>query len=228
MRQLHQSLPQRRLQLRVRKPLSELWFINKPKVEESFLAMAIMGIVFIQNLTMLSLWKDVLAWIEQTTGVTNYAVIFTVAFAVAVSVPVGMLALASRLAARGNRENTVLNFARFGYALIPLDIAAHLAHNMFHLLAEGSLVFSTVGSMFGLPAAAEATPLASSGTILAVQLVILALGVLGSVYTVKRIAHRRFGDTPRRRATTIPYVTLLGLLAAFNTYLFLLPMAHRM
>ncbi|HBX80676.1 MAG TPA: ferredoxin [Propionibacteriaceae bacterium] len=222
------ACPNDAFQLRLRTPLSELWFIRKPKVEESFLAMAIMGIVVIQNLTMLSMWQDLLTWIERTTGITSYPVIFTLAFVVAVSVPVGMLALASRVAALGNSETTLRNFARFGYALIPVDIAAHLAHNMFHLLAEGSVVFSTVGSLAGITPPTDAPALASSGVILALQLILLALGVLGSGYTVYRIARSRYADAARRRVTMAPYLALLGILTVMNTYLFLLPMAHRL
>ena len=54
------------------------------------------------------------------------------------SVPVASLALAAKIASRGNLENTVKNFARFGSTLIPLDVAPHVAHNLFHLLAEGN------------------------------------------------------------------------------------------
>src|SRR5690554_2663451 len=71
---------------------------------------------------------------------------------VAVTVPVALLAIASRVAAAGNLESTAKNFARFGYALIPLDVAAHLAHNLFHLLAEGGSVYTTVA------ASSERTP----------------------------------------------------------------------
>ncbi|HSK31947.1 MAG TPA: 4Fe-4S binding protein [Propionicimonas sp.] len=222
------ACPNDAIQITTRKPMSELWFLDKPKVEESFLAMAIMGIVLIQNATMLTLWQDVLTWIEQTTGITNYPLIFTVAFVVAVSLPVGLLALASRIASRGNLENTLMNFARFGYALIPLDIAAHLAHNLFHLLAEGSLVFSTVASLFGAAPAHGATPLASPGVILVLQVTILALGIAGSAYTIRRITNRRYGSLVRRRATTVPFMVLLGILSVINVYLFMLPMAHRM
>lgn len=222
------ACPNDAIQVRARKPLSELWFLDKPKIEESFLAMAIMGIVLIQNLTMLSIWQDILGWIEKTTGITSYPLIFTVAFVVAVSVPVGLMALASKVASRGNLENTVTNFARFGYALIPLDIAAHLAHNLFHLLAEGGVVFSTVASLFGFDSAQMPTALASSSTILILQLIILALGVAGSAYTIRRITNRRYGSVARRRATTTPYLVLLGVLTVMNVYLFLMPMAHRM
>ena len=221
------ACPNDAIAVRTRKPLSELWFLDKPKMEESFLAMAIMGIVFIQNLTMLTVWQDLLAWIGQTTGITSYPLIFTAAFVIAVSIPVGMLALASRIASRGNLENTLTNFARFGYALIPLDIAAHVAHNLFHLLAEGGVVFTTVASLFGFNPAPGSPALASTSTILILQLVVLALGVAGSAYTVHRITNRRYGSQARRQATSTPYLVLLGVLTVMNVYLFLLPMAHR-
>ena len=37
----------------------------------------------VQNVTMLEVWNSALAWLEATTGITNYALIFTVAFAAA-------------------------------------------------------------------------------------------------------------------------------------------------
>ena len=52
--------------------------------------------------------------------------------------------------------------------------------------------------------------------------------VAGSAYTVRRITHRRYGSVARRRSTSIPILVLLGILAAINVYLFMLPMAHRM
>jgi hypothetical protein len=115
------------IMLTVRPPTKELWFLRTPKIEESFLAMAIMGIVIIQNVTMLGVWSDMLAWVDQTTGITSYPVIFTAVFAVGVSIPVALLALSAKVASLGNLENTFKNFARFGYALIPLDAAAHVA-----------------------------------------------------------------------------------------------------
>ena len=220
------SCPNDAIQVRLRKPTSELWFITKPKLEQSALAMAIMGIVLIQNITMLEVWQDVLAWISSTTGITSYPVIFTVAFAVGVSIPVGLLVLASRIAARANLETTRLNFARFGYALIPLDVAAHLAHNLFHLLAEGGSVYYTVARVFGSTAEGEAA-LVGTGTIQILQFALLGLGIAASLYTARRIAHRRYRTDARRRATVLPYAAVIAVLGAVNVWMFLLPMAHR-
>jgi len=221
------SCPNDAITLSVRRPTKELWFLRNPKVEESFLAMAIMGIVLIQNVTMLQLWTDVTDWVTRVTGISNSAVIFTAVFAVGVSVPVALLALAAKVAARGNLEGTLKNFARFGYALIPLDVAAHIAHNLFHLLAEGKSVFYTVTSLFGGQAEGSAA-LVGNGTIQVLQFALLAVGLAGSLYTARRIAHRRYLTPARRRSTLIPFTVLIVVLGALNVAMFLFPMAHRM
>ena len=82
--------------------------------------------------------------------------------------------------------------------------------------------------MFGAAPATGATPLASPAVILILQLAVLALGVAGSAYTIRRISHRRYGSLARRRATTAPFMVLLAILSVVNVYLFMLPMAHRM
>ena len=222
------ACPNDAISLTVRKPTKELWFLRNPKIEESFLAMAIMGIVIIQNVTMLKLWDDVLAWVEKVTGITSYPVIFTIVFAVGVSIPVALLALAARVAARGNLESTYKNFARFGYALIPLDVAAHVAHNLFHLLAEGKSVFYTVGVLFGRQPQEGSAAFFNNGTILVLQFAVLALGLAGSLYAARRIAHRRYLTPARRRSTLIPISVLIAVLAALNVAMFLFPMAHRL
>jgi ferredoxin len=222
------ACPNDAIQVRVRKPTSELWFIRSPRIEESFLAMAIMGIVIIQNLTMLDVWGTFLGWIGATTGITNPSVIFTLAFAIAVTAPVGLLVLASRVAARGNLESTKLNFARFGYALIPLDVAGHIAHNLFHLLAEGKSVWFTVSALFGAKHAETSAALVDTGTIQVLQYAVLALGLVGSVYAARRIAHGRYRTPARRRVTLLPMTGIVLLLGAVNVWMFALPMAHRM
>jgi len=221
------SCPNDAITLTVRKPTKELWFLRNPKIEESFLAMAIMGIVIIQNVTMLNVWQDILGAFTAATGITSYPVIFTVVFAVGVSIPVGLLALAAKVASLGNLESATRNFARFGYALIPLDVAAHLAHNLFHLLAEGKSVFFTVGALFGGQQEGSAA-FVGNGTIQVLQFAILALGLAGSLYTVRQIAHRRYRNPARRRSTLVPFTSLIMALAALNVVMFLFPMAHRM
>jgi polyferredoxin len=221
------SCPHDALQLTLRPPARELWLVGRARVEESFLAMAIMGIVLIQNLTMLDVWQDVLDWIAATTGVTSYPVIFTLAFAVAVTLPVLVLVLASRVAAPASGESVRQNFARFGYALIPLDVAAHVAHNLFHLLAEGKSVLFTLGGVFGSAPAQGSAAVVSTGTIQVLQYGLLGAGVALSVFTARRIAVNRHGTEGARRVQT-PYVAMVLFFGLANVVLFAMPMAHRM
>ncbi len=222
------NCPNDAITLTVRPPTSELWFISKPKVAESFLAAAIMGIVLIQNITMLTAWDGVLTWIERTTGITSYTVIFTIAFAVAVTIPVALLYLSSFVAGGFNGETPLLNFARFGYALIPLDLAGHVAHNLFHLLAEGKAVFFTSAALFGMDHGGESPAIASNATIQILQFALVGLGVFGSIYAAYRIARHAHGDGDRARASLAPYATLIVAFGILNIALFMQPMAMRM
>jgi polyferredoxin len=221
------NCPNDAITLTVRKPAKELWFINNPKVEESFLAMAIMGIVLIQNVTMLEIWEQILTKVQSITGFQNEAVIFTLLFAVGVALPVGFLYVAANFASKVNTESIIQNFARFGYALIPLDIAGHVAHNLFHLLAEGKSVYYSVAAIFGSNASGS-TALASNQAITYLQFAILALGFLGSIYTVRRIATRQYGKTTLASRTLVPFLSVIGILMVLNIVMFTFPMAHRM
>ena len=221
------SCPNDAISITVRPPTKELWLVGRARIEESFLAMAIMGIVLIQNLTMLEVWEDFLLWLERATGINSYPVVFTLAFAVAVAAPVGVLTLASRLAAPTSRESVKQNFARFGYALIPLDVAAHVAHNLFHLLAEGKAVVVTVGAVFGAEGAGGSNAIVGTGTIQVLQYALLVLGAWASVYVARRITAARHGDTARARKVAVPYVAMVAAFAAVNAVLFALPMVHR-
>lgn len=222
------SCPNDAITISIRPPTRELWFIRNPRIEVSFLAMAIMGIVLVQNLAMLEVWNGFLSFIGSLIGTTNYVVAFTIAFAVVVSLPVGLLALTSRAASSRGTDSVWKNFARFGYALIPLDIAAHMAHNLFHLLAEGKVVVFTALPLLGRVASDESTALAGPGLIQILQFVLLALGAGASAWCAFRLAKARYPRPTTWRRVLVPYLLLIGALTFVNVVLFLQPMTHRM
>jgi polyferredoxin len=221
------SCPNDSIQLTVRPPTKELWFMRKPKVEAAFLSAVIMGIVFVQNVTMLEVWTSILSWLEKTVGTTNYYITFTITFAAAIILPVSLLALASFAAAKLNKASFVDNFTRFGYAIIALDMAAHIAHNLFHLLAEGKSILYTGLELFGIQSHGASTALVSMGVIQALQFGLLGLGFLGSLYIVYRIAKSNH-QGKLVWATFTPYAVLMVFLVLLNVILFTLPMSMRM
>lgn len=221
------TCPNDSIQLTVRMPTKELWFIRKPKLEEAFLAVVIMGIVFVQNITMLTVWESLLGQLQQILGTTSYAVSFTVTFVIAMLIPIVLVLLASLVSRQINGDSVVQNFAKFGYAIIPLDVAGHVAHNLFHLLSEGKAIVFTALTFVGQPAAGGSSALVDGGTIQVLQYGLLALGILGSLYTAYRIAQRNYGNAGKGWSTFAPYAILIAILGVMNLWIFLLPMAHR-
>lgn len=222
------NCPNGAIEVTLRPPTKELWFIRKPRLEVSFLAVAIMGIVFIQNVTMLGFWPDVEAAISSAFGTSSSAVVYTFVFAAAIGATAVGLYLASLLAGRASHATARKNFIRFGYAVIPLDIAGHVAHNLFHLLAEGKNVVTTTVALVGVESAGGSAAVAGTSTIQAMQYGLLALGFAASLYTAWRIANGRQASGGRPWPQFAPYALLLGVFFAINVVLFALPMAHRM
>ncbi|MDP1876361.1 MAG: 4Fe-4S binding protein [Actinomycetota bacterium] len=221
------NCPNDAISISVRKPTQELWFMRKPKVEVAFLAMAIMGIVLIQNLSMLEAWPAMLDALGGVLRTDSYPVVFTVAFAMAIALPVGLLAAASRITAPRSTETMMRNFARFGYALIPLDIAAHMAHNLFHLLSEGKAVLYTAMPLIGQEMPTESPAILGPLAIQVLQFSLLALGVAASLYAVYRIARRRYPSPASHWPVATPFIVLVIGLGLLNTWMFTLPMMHR-
>jgi len=116
------------------------------------------------------------------------------------------------------------DFTIFGYALIPLDLAAHMAHNLFHLLGEGlavprSFVLWLGGTWKG------STAILDTATIEVLQYLMLGAGIAATVYAAYRIA--RSADGKARWRALAPQLLLIALLVAINVYMFTQPMAHR-
>ncbi len=223
------TCPNDSIQLSTRVPSTGLWFIKKPKFEESFLAIVIMGIVFVQNITMLEVWQEILEMLENFVGTTNYFVTFTITFLIAMALPVLALFASSYASKLANKRSTFENFARFGYALIPLDLAGHIAHNLFHILAEGKSVIYTFVALFGSEMGHGASAaLVSNSTIQVLQYALVAIGTFGSIFAAYKISKTNFEAEGKTVASLVPFAVLALILGSINLYLFMLPMAMRM
>ena len=213
------SCPRGAIRLRVRAPLSELWSVRRPQLEQAVLAMAIMGVVLVQNLAEVAGWRG---WLARTGAATScpVVVVFTVVFVLTVCTPVGLLVGASALVSRFTGDGVRAGVTRFGYALIPLDIAAFLAHTQADALGTGRRLVVTVARLVGGHPAPGPAALAPPGTIRAVQWTLIALGTLAAGYTTHRIVRRYGRDAVGRRAALLLYGGLVVLLGGLNVVLF--------
>lgn len=216
------NCPNNSVRITTRIPTKELWGLKNPKIEHASLAAVIMGIVFVQNITMLEPWQDILNAIGNVTGTSNYTVNFTVAFIIAMAIPILLLLGTAKLASLFGMEGTVKkNFTRFGYAIIPLDLAGHLGHNLFHIFTEGKAIWHNSIGLFGVESNPASLALASTSTVQLIQYLIIFIGWVGTTFVVYKM-----GKKSAFKAM-LPYYALMFILAVVNIYLFSLPMSHR-
>ncbi len=240
------NCPHDAIKITPRPPTSELWFIKKPRFEDSFLATALIGIVVVQTVVMLEVWEPFMKWFESTTGITDFAIAWTVIFAGAMLIPLVLMLVSSfistlfpektgqpgmipdqtaevNLAAKDIGEQSMLsNFVRYGYALIPLGLGIHLAHNAKHFFGEGLSVIYTSASLVGMNLTGDMSIL-NMPTIQVIQYILTLLGILGSVYT----AHRLSLNNPNTKASVLPYILLILMFGALALWMYSVPMAAR-
>lgn len=240
------NCPNNAIKITPRPPTSELWFVKKPRFEDSFLATALIGIVVSQTVVMLEVWEPFMEWFENTTGITNFIIAWTVIFAGAMIIPVVLMLASSFISAllpgkmklpelipdqtaQANvaeervLERTMLsNFLRYGYALIPLGLGIHLAHNAKHFFGEGLSVIYTSASLAGIGLTGELSML-NMPTIQVIQYILTSLGILGSVYTAHRISLNNHGS----KASVLPYILLILVFGAVALWMYTVPMAAR-
>jgi polyferredoxin len=215
------NCPNDSIRISPRKPTMELWGIKKPMLEQSFLAAVIMGIVLVQNVTMLEVWDHILNGIGTVTRTSNFTVNFTIAFIIAMIIPIGTLWYASKLGSKTYLDSTTKeNFIRFGYAYIPIDLAGHLGHNLFHLLTETKALYYNTLGLFGVYKTGDLA-IVSDGTVQVLQFILVALGTWLSIYVIYRIGNRKSFKQ------LWPFYLLMLLFGILNFYLFSLPMDHR-
>ena len=240
------NCPHDAIRITPRPPTSELWSIKKPRFDVSFLATALIGIVISQTVIMLEVWEPFMTWFENTTGITNFTVAWTLIFAGAMVIPIVLMVAASFVSSinssgkntshlipsqaaevnlsAGNSlwGNMSSNFNRFGYALIPLGLGIHLAHNAKHFLGEGLSVIYTSASLLGLNITGDMS-LLNMPTIQVIQYILSILGVIGAVYT----AHRISTGNPNLKASALPYIIMILLFGLIALWMYSVPMAAR-
>ncbi|QOY36859.1 4Fe-4S binding protein [Anaerobacillus isosaccharinicus] len=215
------NCPNDSIRISPRKPTMELWGIKKPMLEQSFLAAVIMGIVLVQNVTMLEVWDTILNGIGAITRTSSFNVNFTIAFIIAMIIPIGTLWYVSKLGSKTYLDSTTKeNFIRFGYAYIPIDLAGHLGHNLFHLLTETKALYYNTMGLFGHYMTGDLA-IVSEGTVQILQFILVGFGTWLSMYVVYRIGNRKSFKQ------LWPFYLLMLIFGILNFYLFSLPMDHR-
>jgi len=210
------NCPNDSLVVSARIPASELWSISKPRLDESSFVAIMAGI-----LLMLNTMEIAGEWLPAFLGRGNEKLGFTLLLIAAAVLPSAVILAAAKAASRQDHLSTKANFTQFGYALIPVVLAAHLGHTGKEFLEKGLLIPASLGFLPSQAAGGTVKPyLLSSEGILVLHLLVLGVGLLLSLYAAWRLARARFRPE-RRAAFMIPFVVLAVAFTGLNMILVL-------
>ena len=184
------------------------------------------GVVIIQNIGMLAIWGNLTGWLIQSGFGEKSAI--ALLYAAAITIPLLLMTFSSKISSSLQRtpSSTIDNFAAFGYAFIPIDVAGHVAHNLFHLLSEG---WSIVGAFTGLFTGnvSFSGPITNSSVVSGLQFAFIIVGGLGTLFVAYKIARARESCWQDAVRVMLPHALLLFVLFGVNMLLFSTTMTHR-
>lgn len=235
------------LALRVRALGQDLWASRRRVLDESYLAVVLVGLTLAVTAQMLTAWPGWIAglarWLPSGVraglrpatylGLVESAVLLGGSLVAVPLLVLGGAAVANRLAgAKG--LGTARTFVVFGYMFVPIGLAMHLAHNLAHLLLEGGGIVPVIQR-----AVAIYTPL-SLGTAdwhvlsLAPEPVValLQMGIVAGFFALSlaaghRLALRVYPDPRTASRALVSMVALSLLFTLAGIVLLNLPMGMR-
>lgn len=136
------ACPSGNLSLRLRAFGEDIYKAARKAPAEAAAALFLIGVVIVETLSMTSSWIPLQNYLGTLLRIESPTVLYTLTFALVLLLPVGLFyALCSILRAWLGRTDysTFGLVSRLAFLFVPLGIAIHLAHNIQHLLLEGSI-----------------------------------------------------------------------------------------
>ena len=226
------------LVLRVRAFGKDLWASRHRLLDESYLAVVLVGLTLLVTAQMLPAWPDWMAavarwlpaWVRGSLKPVTYLGLVESGILLGGSLlglPLLVLAGASGLGLRRT-------FVVFGYMFVPVGLALHLAHNLAHLLLEGGGIVPVVQravavyTPFSLGAPDWQTlPLAPEPVVALLQMTVVTGFFMLSLVAGHRLSLGAYPDPRTASRALIPMVTLSLLFTLAGIVLLNQPMGAR-
>jgi len=233
-----QACPHDNLAVNLRPWGADLAVEGKPRSDEAYLALLMLSITAFHGLTMTPVWRGTVdalrAWLPM-----GQVLAFSLGMLVIMGAPLllytALVWLSHRLASRRDPSAPGFRdyFVRYAYCVLPIALFYHLAHNLEHLLMEGPKLFSRLSDPFGWDwdvwgsAQISVPPLVSLELLWVLQVVLVAVGHVYSLWAAQRISLRIFGDAARARRGQWPLLLGMVLFSVFSLWLLKQPMEMR-
>lgn len=237
------SCPHDNVIWRLRSPSAEAIQDARPHWDEAWFMLGLLALTGFHGLTMLTFWGDWISALARVIGDSGQLLLsFTIGFALSFAAPVLFYAtavwLTRYLGCRDQKYKAV--FSRLAFVALPLAFAYHLAHNLNHLMREGSGLAAVLTNPLGL----DAGPLGSmekhlramqmvisQESIFALQAGLLALGFLIAMLVIIRRGHGLMGEQTQARKLVgplSPMVLFAVGMTLFHVWMLMQPMTMRM
>jgi hypothetical protein len=240
------SCPPGNISLGTRPFGSELSSAGTRKLDEAYLAVALIGITSVVSAQMLAGWSVWIAGLARLLpqelrtlmrpvtylALTESVVFFSLSLVVVPLVVLGAAWAAGKAAGaeHGGKEIFVAAASMF----IPIGLAMHLAHNSSHLLAEGAGIVPVVQRTlnrftpfdFGAPVW-QAAPIASADAIHWLQTLLILAGFAFSLAVYERLPLQWPQKPAAAGRALIPFAAIALLFTLINLILLNQPMAMR-
>lgn len=227
------TCPYDNMSLRIRPPLIDLSRVQG-RLDEAILVLILLGLTLFHGVTMLPQW---FLWAIKTIKEGSYYLYigaFTLFELIFIALPIGLHYIAVRLGLSFSKTLSSREaFIQASYSLLPIAITYHLAHNLGHLNGEGTKALPVLSDPFGwgwdIFGTAGISPFTIIGTegLKTIQLIIVAGGLVASLFLLWRIFERYSIDKRERLYIIVPSSLLMAIYSFFNAYLLIQPMVMR-
>ena len=208
---------------------------KKHRWDEALMAMVLLALTSFHGVTMTPQWSVVNDWIRAQTGMGRLTV-FTVLMAALVAAPVALFwgsAAVSRFFVGTGAPELGKIVKGLAYAVIPVALFYHLAHNSMHFFMEGQKIIPLLSDPFGWgwdlfgTAGQTYSSLLSLGTIWWIQVVFIVVGHAYGVVIADRVGRGLFVDRGAGWRGLLPFIALMVLFSSFSLWLIAQPMEMR-
>ena len=234
-----QTCPKDNIALNLRPWASDLATDHRGRADEAYLALLMLSITAFHGLTMTARWGQLTAWLREGLSL-GHMIAFSVGMALLMLGPIAiyavLVAVSYRLgASRLDRRRVSYHdyFVRYAYALLPIALFYHLAHNLEHLLMEGPKAIALASDPFGWRWNLFGTldwnipPLVSLDVLWILQIALVLVGHVYSLWVAGRTSTHVFGDRKRALASQVPLLAGMILFSVFSLWLLKQPMEMR-